>query len=203
MLIVGAALPFLGAISLGIPEADGRFIRNLDPGGDGSGNLIVELLVAPDQAVEGCKVLSRISDAGAKRVCDQARRMKVRVVASDLDGTPIYGFVNVARIVAQNSGSRGRSAPIYPVDVQIGVLDIPGHDNQKTIFVAVLVDESGAIAHCEADREDNEREREFVQVACREASGHSFPVVHDRTGAAVRHVRVLRVDFVNQALTPS
>lgn len=192
MSINAVVLPLMaGALTL--PEADARFILGLGSG-DGTGSLGVELLVAPDQTIEDCKVWIGASEEGAQRICERARRMKVSVTARDGDGTPVHGFVYVARVARQ--GSERPRLPPYPLDMQVGVLEIPGRDTRKVVFANVLVDEIGSVLQCEADADDQPA---LGKIACEQAVALTLPVVHDRAGEAVRYVRSLVVEFVEEA----
>jgi hypothetical protein len=200
MSIGGLLLPILATVALSIPEPDGPFIRDLAPG-EGSGSLVVEILVAPDHTVQGCKVLSPISEKGAKVVCDQARRMKVRTVAKDLDGNPIYGFVTVARIAravsAPRSASRANldSFSYYPADLQIGVADLPGRNARERVFMTVLVDGAGSLKHCEAN---DTNKSELGIIACQEAARYTYPTITDRAAVPQPYARLLNVEFIEQ-----
>lgn len=184
----------LAAGSLSIPEADAHYIRRLSAGTEGSGPLVVELLVAPDHTVEGCKVLLPASEVVEKRICNQASRGKVPIVAMDVNGVPIHGFVTVSRVPVSSMRSF-QLGMLAPADLQVEVLDIPGRETRKVVYVTVLVDSSGSVVRCQ---KGDGQKQDLASVACEQARHYRQAVVHDRTGAAVPYVKALTVEFVEQ-----
>ncbi len=87
-----------------------------------------------------------------------------------------------------------------PADLEVSVLDLPGRDTRKSVYVLALVDSEGALRHCEwADRED----RDLAEVACQQARSQPLPLMRDRTGATVAYVKSLKVDFIVQPSAPA
>jgi len=194
MSMLGALLPLLASV-LVTPDVDGPFLMRLN-GGFGS-VVMIELFVAPDRTIEACRVVySNYTEAGNRRICQQARRGKASVVARDVDGNPVHGFVTVGRI-ARVAGSRPSESPsiLEPAYLEVGVEDLPGRDVRKAVHVAVLADAEGTVSHCEGQ---SQSEPAFARIACQQLAGHRLPVMHDRTGAAVPYVKALRVDFVEE-----
>jgi len=196
MLTFGAIVPVLAA-GMAIADVDGRYIRNLDPGIDGgTGNLIVEVFVAPDRRVEGCRIIySTLPEAGRQRVCEQARKMAASTVATDADGNPVYGFVTLARIM-RSGPSAARFEDLLPADLNISVEDIPGRDTRKTVQVTVLVASNGEVASCQPPARPD---RNYGEVACEQLAGESFPIAYDRDGTAVRYVKLITAEFIEDS----
>lgn len=193
MLILYLALQ---AVGLGDPVPDADFMRHSMPRPHG-GEITMRFFVDPEGRVLECEVLTqRVSEDRAAEYCEDTIGERLGDPATDRLGQPTHGVVTLSVLRTDSS----RPLPELPSlessrvpDIEIFVTEIPGGKERTGFGLMVYIDETGRVQGC---RQRPNQDYDLANVACSQATAHTFAVRHGSDGQPVGHVDVINVDFV-------
>lgn len=153
----------------------------------------IRVEIAPDGKPSGCDVTSSSgSQALDKAACVMALKRRYHPI-KDFDGKPVVGVFRgeVAWLYSPPANLPRRSN----IDLDLNVKALPANVASPAVVSAqIIVDSKGAIETCVPDQGD--ALPILGRVACQQASALWSPQpAHGESGAAVRSIQVVKVQF--------
>ena len=184
------------AAGLSQPDLDSPSINQLFSG-YAQRLIILDLFVDPEGVVIECELHSAaMPEEASQRICGRAIGRDLGDGAKGQSGEAVYGELEIARVSVRDvtEGRLRRFHPRVP-DLVVGSEASAVPAERSEINTLALIGADGRVEQCEPFATELDS---LAELACSQATAHTFTIRHAADGTAVPYVGILQIDFVRE-----